>query len=279
MIASRSIYLIKVTGDYHTQYRYVKAAIEGTGITLTTTQNNTGDRFIRDLYGEANSNYSTSDIHISIPALYGIMGGSNLSHRFNWMDTRDLNEAFRLVFPNDATHSTNGIDWNGTNQYAKTFFIPSVHAAGLQNSFGISYYSRDNVTESTADMGINSSNGPQLTISYGGSDFSAVNMSTTGGTGYAPADTRGLFSIIRTASDLTTKYKNGISGGTMSLASVGLTSGLDIFIGAVNDTGNPTFFSSRQCALAAIHKGLTATETLNFYNAVQAYQTSLSRNV
>jgi hypothetical protein len=38
-------------------------------------------------------------------------------------------------------------------------------------------------------------------------------------------------------------------------------------------------FSTRQCAFSSIGDGLTDTQASNFYTAVQAFQTTLSRNV
>ena len=58
-------------------------------------------------------------------ALYGNLGGTAASHALNWKDPRNLDAAFRLTFPNGATHDNNGILFNGTTQYAETFINPS----------------------------------------------------------------------------------------------------------------------------------------------------------
>jgi hypothetical protein len=39
------------------------------------------------------------------------------------------------------------------------------------------------------------------------------------------------------------------------------------------------YYTDRECAFASIGDGLTDTEAANFYTAVQAYQTTLSRQV
>jgi hypothetical protein len=52
-----------------------------------------------------------------------------------------------------------------------------------------------------------------------------------------------------------------------------------IYIGATNRSGNALAYSNKQCAFASIGDGLSDTEASNFYTAVQAFQTTLSRNV
>ena len=55
----------------------------------------------------------------------------------------------------------------------------------------------------------------------------------------------------------------------------------NIYIGALllNGNSNPILFSNRQTAFASIGDGLTDTQASNLYTAVQAFQTTLSRNV
>jgi hypothetical protein len=55
----------------------------------------------------------------------------------------------------------------------------------------------------------------------------------------------------------------------------------NVYIGALLTLGNsnPVGFSNRQTAFASIGDGLTDTQASNFYTAVQAFQTTLSRNV
>jgi hypothetical protein len=54
-----------------------------------------------------------------------------------------------------------------------------------------------------------------------------------------------------------------------------------IFIGTYNNNGIPDAagYSSKQCAFSSIGDGLSSAEATNFYNIVQAFQTTLSRQV
>jgi hypothetical protein len=265
-----------VRSDYNLQYRYVKAAIEGTGVTLTVTQNNSGDRLIRDIYGEANSNYATTDVHLKFIALYGMLGGTEGSHRFNWVDTRDNSSAFRLVFPNGATHSSTGVDWDGSTQYANTFISPSVSLS--QDSTHMSYYSREDGTGVL--MGIDANFRLWMSSNFSGLSYAQVNDSAI--SNISTVNGQGMFLVSRTGSTTKKYYKNAVEIINSADASTGLDSGTIILAGRnVSLISAPTLSnpSNQQCALASIGSGLTPTETTNFYNAVQAYQTSLSRQV
>jgi hypothetical protein len=52
-----------------------------------------------------------------------------------------------------------------------------------------------------------------------------------------------------------------------------------VYLGALNFNGAADFFSNQRIALSTIGDNLTAMEEGNLYTAVQAYQTTLSRQV
>ena len=54
---------------------------------------------------------------------------------------------------------------------------------------------------------------------------------------------------------------------------------IQMIIGAINTTGGVTDYSTHECAFATIGDGLTDTEVSDLYTAVNAFQTTLSRNV
>ena len=54
---------------------------------------------------------------------------------------------------------------------------------------------------------------------------------------------------------------------------------IPFYIGASNFSGTATYFANRECAFACLGTGLTGTEAANFYTAIQAFQTTLGRNV
>ena len=73
-------------------------------------------------------------------------------------------------------------------------------------------------------------------------------------------------------------YKNGtLVLTTLNVSAAPTLSPLTIWLAA--NSGQPGNWSDRQCAFASIGDGLTDTDASTLYTAVQAFQTTLGRNV
>ena len=225
----------------------------------------------------------SANIWTKMKAIYPIIGGTAALHKWNLKDPRDLDAAFRLVFNGGWTHSSTGALPNGTNGYANTFL--GSNNMGL-NSISLSYYSRTNSTILGAEMGVlfNSPNSyTDLGVKYSTNGAFARLNDSGGVTFVSNADSRGFYTGNRILSNTLKLFKNGSSILTV-LTNSNATTTFPIFIGADNNVGsgvinNPDFFSNRECAFSSIGDGLTDTEAANFYTAVQAYNTTLSRQV
>ena len=216
-------------------------------------------------------------IWTKMKAIYPFVGGTATTHKWNLKDPQDTNAAFRLVFFGGMTHSANGIQGNGTNSYANTF----LNTSAMTDNNHMSIYIRTNVDEVKEDIG----NFSGFTAGFGiDSRISNIayytNHSTAGGTyvSFVNSDSRGLHINTRNSNSNHKGFLNGILKGTNT--AVGTTSvNFDIYVGARNNSGGAQIFSSKQFAFASIGDGLTDTEAGNFYTAVQAYQTTLGRQV
>ena len=211
-------------------------------------------------------------------ALYPFIGGTANAHKFNLMDARDVDAAFRLNFIGGWTHSSNGSTPNGTTGYADSFFTPSLHNA--VNSSHLTYYSRTLVSESKIEIGCYggvSSNYNQIAISFGGTTFCNPNNSGAAAAVSFTSNSQGFFLASRTsATDVFGQRNLAQVTGTAATT----RAARKIFLGALNDPAlGPFYFSSKQCAFASIGNGLTINEALILYKLVQAYQTSLGRQV
>jgi hypothetical protein len=102
-----------------------------------------------------------------------------------------------------------------------------------------------------------------------------TNMTTTN------LDARGFYMGNRTSNVLTNCWKNGVKQNTNTATETqNITTVTNrYYLGACNLGGTAAQFSSRECAFASIGDGLTDTQASNFYTAVQAMQTTLSRQV
>jgi hypothetical protein len=212
-------------------------------------------------------------IWTKMKAIYPFVGGTATSHKFNLKDPRDLDVAFRLVFNGGWTHSSNGALPNGTNGYADTKLNDNI--VNTLNNVHISFYSRTNTTVQSAD--ISSYDGVNFTSIYpflANAIYTMVHQIVI--TSVTPfVNSLGLFIANRTNSTQlftfknTTKYTSAFNSLAKSNQNFTLSRTSATF-------GN---YSNRELAFASIGDGLTDTEALNFYTAVQAFQTTLSRQV
>jgi len=216
----------------------------------------------------------------NMKAIYPMVGGTATTHMYNLKDPQDTDAAFRLTFSGGWTHSTNGALPNGTNARGDTHFIPNDEfSSNAAIAFG--YYSRDtsDVASLAYDMGVyQAGRVTGMLIRYGSSFYYAVNQS-----GYLTpvnADTDGFFVANRSAASGGSNiqaYRNGSSFHTGTFASGGTMATVSMQVGAFNG-GN--YYGNKETAFAFIYDGsLDATENSNLYNAVQAFNTTLSRQV
>jgi len=207
-------------------------------------------------------------------ALYPFVGGTSTKHAFNFMNT----SLYNLTFNGGWTHNANGA-LNGVNGYATTGIIPSVTLS--QNDNHLSSY-MGIISNANSDIGaFTSIPAPTRVLEldtrtgglfrYFGNDATTLQVAT--------ADNKGWSLGTRTASTTKTIYKNGVSVGTNSVASVGLPI-VQIYLGTRNVDGVAQAPSSvNRHQFDSIGSGLTAGETSTLYTLIQAMQTSLSRNV
>ena len=207
-------------------------------------------------------------------AIWPFVGGTSSSHKWNLRDPRDLDAAFRLVFSGGWTHSSTGAT-GSINGYADTFYNPSV--SGILNSAHLSYYQRSTENTTNALLGGNTTSGTVTRHYFGrGNTWVAINSSTEGN--YALSSFQGFHLAKRENSTETKQFYNGSLNTTSTVSSTSLPN-IKLYINARNSGGTAQSFAVSQCAFASIGDGLTDTEAANLYTAVQAYQTSLNRQV
>jgi hypothetical protein len=217
-------------------------------------------------------------------AIYPFVGGIADTHKYNLKDPRDLDAAFRLAFFNSPIHNANGVTWDGTNTYADTFILPTTDL--VTNSVHASVYSRTNVQEQSYEYGAVTSATQRISTHLrftDGNYYGDIYSATTGRNTVANADSTGHYIDSRTASNSHISYKNGsqiVSNTTNVAASIPTCT---IFIGNARDcsTGNPAsaLYSSKNIAFFTMGTGLSGTDASNMYTDIQAFQTTLGRQV
>ncbi len=221
-------------------------------------------------------------IWTKMKAIYPFVGGTASSHKFNLKDPRDLDAAYRLQFNGGWTHNSNGVTPNGSNGYARTYFLGTNLSP---NSASYSIYNRS-VTPSTKniiDFGYF-----RLDSSYISNLFTTYYDGVFGGRvnswvspNLPQTSPQGFYNGNRTNSSDINHFKNGTKIMTASESTAGkLQVNYEFHLGCLFINGlYYSDFSTNNYAFAHIGDGLTDTEAIDFHTAVQAYQTTLGRAV
>lgn len=224
-------------------------------------------------------------IWTKMKAIYPFVGGTATTHKYNLKDPRDLDAAFRLVFNGTVTHSANGVQGNGTNGYADTFFIPDNNGLTVNNNH-LSVYSRTSeaaVGTQFYEIGSGDVVGSVLSSLFTrrSSNLSGFDSGsfTTNRASYTTADGSGFY-VGKVNSDLTSKlFRNATQVATRSITNQVSLSSFKNYILGFNENSSSIYYSAKQLAFASMGTGLTDAESSNFYTAVQAFQTTLGRQV
>jgi hypothetical protein len=243
------------------------AFISAAGIT-DSTQKSAIQTLVTDL--------KTYGIWTKMKAIYPFVGGTSTTHKWNLKDPQDTDAAFRLTFSGGATHDSNGWTPNGTNGYADTFFIPSTNFTSLDNkSFG-NYIGTN--TNNGVDMGSLSSayNGDQIFSRISG----VCGFSNSGGSSSttSSSDSKGFWSSTRISSTEAKLYKNNSVVDTYG-TSISQHNSSFVLGARKYNVSDIQFYTDKRFQFAFLGDGLNSTEIGNFYTAVQAFQTTLGRNV
>ena len=218
----------------------------------------------------------TYGIWAKMKAIYPIIGGTATTHKYNLKDPRDLDAAFRLSFNGGWTHSSTGALPNGSTGFANTFLNDNTILS--LNSAHIATYLRTNIDGLYCDIGATSSDFDDTSLFSKYSNKFYPRIHNTNGGITNTVSSLGFFMSNRVNSTEIRAFQ----GNTLKLITNSSSNKVNanIYIAAINrPSGSIGFYSPRETSFASIGDGLTDTEAGNFYNAVQAFQTTLARNV
>ncbi len=235
------------------------------GGSLTTTEKNATNQLVLDM--------KSAGIWSSMKAVYPMVGASAAACAQNLKSS-----SFTGSFTSGWTFASTGVTGNGTSAYFDTTLTPSVSIAS-QDSISISYYSRSNISTSV-DFGAVSLTPTviiQASTNDGGDTYFRVNQASSQSNANNGGSALKNYIYNRTSSSSESVFINTTKTSISKTSSGNVSQ--PIYLGSQNNNGVPQFYSNRQCAMFTIGDGLTDTQASNFYTAVQAFQTTLSRNV
>jgi hypothetical protein len=239
------------------------------GGTLSATEKQAVNQLVLDL--KANSLWTP------MKAIYPMVGASAEACKQNLKSS-----SFTGSFSTGWTFANTGATPNGSSAYMDTGLNTLSNLT--KTSAHLSTYIRTNTNAgSPYDMG-NSGDllaivTPTFLITRYTTGLAYLGIADTSyATSVTSSDSRGFWCGATNGSSTQTLYKNGTSIKTGTQAS-GDFANNNIYIGANNGNGTASLFSNKQTAFASIGDGLSSTQASNFYTAVQAFQTTLSRQV
>jgi hypothetical protein len=236
------------------------------GGTLTTTEKQAVNQLVLDM--------KSAGIWSSMKAVYPMVGASAAACAQNLKSS-----SFTGTFTSGWTFASTGATPNGTSAYMDTFLTPSISLS--QNSASIGFYGGNNLGPLTDKRAMGAFSTPPNRVlgiepAYTGLGFFG-DVNDGSNTVTTNINSSGFIFASRNSS--TTKI-HSIRGTntTKTENSTGLPT-ITVILGAFRVNNVIQNYSAYQHRLSFIADGLNSTECSNFYTAVQAFQTTLSRNV
>jgi len=193
------------------------------------------------------------------------------------IDVIGLNAATLVNAP--AFVADQGYTGDGATSYINSNFIASSNGVNyIQDSFSMGVYSRTDRNATDTDIGMYSASlNYSLIQARTGGKFT-IYPQITALLEVVTADSLGMFSFARTASNAFESFKNGTSAGSGSNPSDATLPTEKTFILALNnDNESPANFSQRQTSIAFLGGG--TIDQAAMYTRIQTYMTSLGTQV
>lgn len=183
--------------------------------------------------------------------------------------------------------TTGGLIGNGTSKFLDSGLIPSAVFSGITDGGLTVYASANNTNASESDFNVSqgSTQAMALYVAFAGSAICDM-YSQSAGSGRITATNTSFLGYLSAnrgtlgSSVIEAIYKGNSSGGHSTLASSTTSSGgslptLSLYAFAQHTGSGAIQFSVKRFSFFAIHSGLTATESSNFYSRIQALRTAL----
>ena len=247
------------------------ARVTAAGGSLTLTEKSAVNTLVLSL--KANSLWTP------MKAIYPMVGASAAACAQNLKSS-----SFTGTFTSGWTFARTGVTGNGTSAYMNTGL--NINTQLTQTNAHCSFYSRttnDNILYPSVMGAYGNGSYTQaieMYIKRGSNDAGGqIGSYTTSLISFTETDAKKFAIISRTSATSLKYYTTGVLRATNTVSDTTGFGSVNAYVGAANLAGTATNFSILQCAFASIGDGLTDTQASNFYTAVQAFQTTLSRQV
>lgn len=248
--------------------------VNNTGYSLSKTERSGINVFVKTL---KNNNLWK---RVGDKAIHPMAGNTAASHKFNLLDPRDADSAFRLTYTGSPTHNANGIT-GVSNSYANTYC--DIITLDKNNcSCGVLIKTHNGHGFQMSAYNGSGSQGFSIAANYDGTTYWSQNMDF-GNDVFVDASGVGFYMtnvLNATYPNKQRLYKNGSLLRNFSRTPATLTSSCNVAY--LNDLGNAhSFFnptwSPDTISFGSIMAGMTDSQALIFYSALADLMTSFGR--
>ena len=228
------------------------------------------DQYVQDL--------KAAGVWTKMRAIYPFLGGTADAHKWNLKDPRDLDAAFRMTFTGGITHSSGGMETNGTNGRADTRLQPSVTLT--PSSGGFSIYSTNTAKlpnfEAWGVVGGGGAHYEEFAAFWDASNTSLW-IGQDPYPNFPDATRTGLYVANRNSATNTQSWQNGTKKLDVAQDN-GLMTTTFVPLGCTRENNNFTSYYNAFYTYFAIHTGMTDTEVGNYTTAANAFQRRIGRS-
>ncbi len=204
------------------------------------------------------------------------VGGTNTTTTYNLTNPA----TFQMAWNGGWTWTNLGVTGNGINNFGNTGFNMSTQISN-GNNWTVGFYSNSNVTNAGIDFGADTGTSSFYLASRSTLLGNTARLQTTQTSSYSDPNVLGFYVGVKVSDTNQKIYKNGVEVTNTNYASqVNTFYNGNVYLGALNRNGLRSFSTALRYACSFIYDGvLNATQNTNLYTAVQAFQTTLNRNV
>jgi len=229
------------------------------GGSLSLTEKQAVNQLVLDL--KANSLWTP------MKAIYPMVGASAAACAQNLKSS-----SFTGSFSSGWTFASTGVTPNGTSAFMNT----TLQMQQLSNTTNhLSAYMRGSVNNDRSFIGVSS--GDYTILGTAGSNVYYNAYNSAFGTTSSITRTGFLFGTYISGNEKL--FRNGTQQVSTTRSTAASTSTQPFYLGCYNNNGSPLQFIFQEIAFSSLGDGLDNTQASNFYTAVQAFQTTLSRAI
>jgi len=182
------------------------------------------------------------------------------------------NPSYPITWVNTPTHTSQGVQGNGTTQYCRFGVVPSTDLTYEDTNFCV--YTRTNQQRNEMEMGAFSADFNELRCGTRYSSPASVlywGYTRASELRYNNNDSKGFWAFERTGTTMNV-YKDGLIDNTRTVGTPDALPAVELYGMAYNNNGMALEYSSKQYSVYGITKGLTPAQQLVLSEANYLYQ-------